>query len=368
MVNIIPSVEINDVEKNTFISTGYSSNVAVIGSFGIDDNTIKVFDSLNNAKKALKGETEPPSTALGYHALDYLFSASEPSKGIGSLLVANTTTTTEESALDYTLSPEKLADALALLDDEVFDILYIATEQMNITDLTSVATFIKAQYKKRKPLGLIVSVGTPTSEQQGQIKTAFKDLGAYKLITTPVHLREDTNPLSLANSAAWHTAYTAGLPVKQSETQKVYKDLQGNATKDIPGVNVEDYVSNGLFAQEISNRNKGITRCLHALTPTGRDLAVERIKNYMVNRLALREALGEQSNPATKDYISGLIEAEKLAAINNGIIKDMSYSLSYIATDELKLKCELVISNIITKVTADISLTYDTSIVEPQED
>ena len=85
-------------------------------------------------------------------------------------------------------------------------------------------------------------------------------------------------------------------------------------------------------------------------------MKIERVKNYIIKRLALSDVLGEDNNRVTKDYIKGLFEYERQLAMANNYLVDMEYTLKNITTDRVQANVKLYIADIIRVVELNVAL------------
>lgn len=352
-----PTTTVIDVEQTITRGGGMAGIVAVIGSFGIvSDNQIKSYNNIRTALAELKDEEGTVSEeAKGYHALEYLFSKHDNSLGVEEVLIINTTTS-DEGTKDYTLTNEKLADALDLLEDEHFNILYIADE-LDESKLTNIKTLRNTMYKNQFPWGLISAVKIESKEEIETINGIFKTGGAYKLVTTPKQLAGDAEPLNLINTAAWEAGYTAGKMVNESETGKTINNVIGVGTKDEYPALYQDILENGLHSQKIYNRRLKEVRVNNIKTPTGKDMAIERIKDFIVGDLALRDIYGDPNTKPTREGIGGMFSYKKDEYVRLGLIEDMDYDITACNDKCVKAELELFIPEVITEVRLFVKVT-----------
>lgn len=352
-----PTTTVIDVEQTITRGGGMAGIVAVIGSFGIvSDNQIKSYNNIRTALAELKDEAGTVSEeAKGYHALEYLFSKHDNSLGVEEVLIINTTTS-DEGTKDYTLTNEKLADALDLLEDEHFNILYIADE-LDESKLTNIKTLRNNMYKNQFPWGLISAVKIESKEEIETINGIFKTGGAYKLVTTTKQLTGDAEPLNLINTAAWEAGYTAGKMVNESETGKTINNVIGVGTKDEYPALYQDILENGLHSQKIYNRRLKEVRVNNIKTPTGKDMAIERIKDFIVGDLALRDIYGDPNTKPTREGIGGMFSYKKDEYVRLGLIENMDYDITACNNKCVKAELELFIPEVITEVRLFVKVT-----------
>lgn len=371
-----PKVIVTDVTKMDPRGYGNAGKIALIGAFPTDDISIKSYTSLADAQDELKGEYTPstiPAGCVSYGCLPYIFNSNNQSKGPEEVIIVNTNY--DADSLSYTIDNTALAAALLVLADEDFDILTIAdtlalgaSTTLN-TMFSTLHTFVLSMYRDQKPFGIVTSITIPDStDTDGDTKLAalkalFHDKGIYKLVTTPVHIKGDTSALSLAQSGCWHAAFTAGRPVNKSETGKLYEDLQGQDTKSLYPVSTtsgvidwENLVDAGLHTTKYRNRRLQTIQCINNMTPTGRDMKIERVKNYMVKTLSFVDVFGEDNNAPTLSYIKGLFEYEKKLAIDNNYLTDMDYEITHCNASCVKANLMLEIPDVIRTVKLNVAV------------
>jgi hypothetical protein len=281
--------------------------------------------------------------------------------------------------LSYTITNELLAAALLLLADEDFDILCIAdsidleaagaNSSVIVNPLwNTLKAFVDSQYRNQQPFGIITAINVDKTSATGDttlasFKLLFKDKGIYKAVTTPVHLKNDVNALSLAQSGCWHAAFTAGRTVNKSETGKIYKALQGNDTKSAFPITTasgkidwENLVDAGLHTTKYHNRRLKTVKCINNMTPAGWDMKVERVKNFIVKKLSFADVFGEDNNEPTIDFVKGLFEYEKELALKNNYITDMDYEITHCSKDCIKAKLYLEIPEVVKHVKLEVSV------------
>ena len=349
-----PTITVTDVENTVTRGGGMAGVVVIIGAFPTADATIRSYTNLRTALAELKGSVTPiPEEALGYHALPYLFNKDQ-GLGVEEVIIVNITTV--EAALNYDLTNEKLANALDLIKDEHFNILFVASV-LDDTKLTNIKKLRDDMYSNQLPWGLIAPVSAETSNEVEAISAIFKTGGAYKLITTQKQLTSDAEPLNLVNTAAWDVAYTAGQLVNVSETGKIIPGVTGLNTKeafpDLYGA-ILDW---GLHSMKVINRRLGLVITNNIKTPTGRDMALERIKDYIVGDLALRDIFGNPNIKPTYDYIKGMFKSRKQKYTDLGLIIDMKYDITACDLKCVKAELELFIPDIITAIKLFVKVT-----------
>ena len=366
-----PDVTVTDVEKIKTRTYGNAGKIALIGAFPTKTFQIDSFTKLEDAQAALKGDGVP-DTCVSYGCLDYIFNQDSQSKGAEEVIIVNTNY--GASTLSYSITNGLLAEALTTLADEDFDILTIADtitlgSEGTLNEMwTTLHTFMVSQYTNQKPAGIITSIFIDIEDTTGDtmlsaLNSLFSDKGVYKLVTTPVQIKNETTALSLAQSGCWHSAFTAGRPVNKSETGKIYKNLQGTDSKSqfpisstTGQIDWENLVDAGLHTMKYHNRRLNIIKCINNMTPVGWDMKVERVKNYMVKRLQFTDVFGEDNNDPTIDFVEGLFEYEKELALKNNYLTDMSYEITHCSSDCIRAKLYLEIPEVVRHVKMEVSV------------
>lgn len=366
-----PTVTVTDVDKIKTKTYGNAGKIALIGAFPTNAVQIASYTRCSDAKEALKTDTIPDE-CVSYGCLDYIFNQDSQSKGPEEVIIVNTNYNKE--TLSYTIDNGALANALNALTDEDFDILTIA-DTLNLgTGATlnsmwnTLHSFVVSQYTNQKPCGIITSVSIDSTNQNNEslltaFKTLFADKGIYKAVITPVWIKGDVSELTLAQSGCWHSAFTAGRPVNKSETGKIYKSLQGNDTKSIyplskesGAIDWEALMINGFHTTKYHNRRLMQVKCINNVTPTGMDMKIERVKNYIVKKLSFDDVFGEDNNEPTLDFVKGLFEYEKDLAISNKYLSDMTYEITQCSIDCIRAQLHLVIPDVVKQVHLDVSI------------
>ena len=395
---IEPTVEVYDVENVTPTPYGVAGKIALIGAFPSLTFNMGVFTDAGAAKNAVKGEykvpgddnpnkTVVPTDYTAFYCLDYIFSSNADSNGPESVLIVNTNY--DKLTLVTSTDNESLAAATQRLLDENFDILTIAepirvattaTKIVEETEveytilnpvLSTIKTFYNTMYRKQQGFGIIsgfdftgaTGLEGETVDIIGDFKKLFKgknDTAIYKAVSTKVKFNGAENSLNIAQSGCWHAAYTAGLNVNQSETNKEYAGLVGEVTKDNFPINAdisyEDLISNGFHTTKYSDRLTQKIKCINNVTPAGYDMKIERIKNYIVKRITASNYLGENNIGSTYDALEGMLETEKQIAISSDYLIDMIYEIVPVETDVAKIKLKLVIPDIFRKFILEVAV------------
>ena len=371
-----PDVVVTDVDKIKTKTYGDAGKIALIGAFPTTTFNIGSFTKLEDAQVAV-GANPIPEGCVSYDCLPYIFNQDNQSKGAEEVIIVNTNY--GASSLSYTITNELLSNALLTLADEDFDILTIAdtisleAEGANSSVIVNplwntLKAFVNSQYRNQQPFGIITAMTIDNTTTTGDttlasFKLLFNDKGIFKAVTTPVHIKTDTNALTLEQSGCWHAAFTAGRLVNKSETGKIYKNLIGEDSKSTFPLQTatgkldwENLLDAGLHTTKYHNRRLKIVKCINNMTPAGYDMKVERVKNYMIKRLNFTDVFGEDNNDPTIDFVKGLFEYEKELAIRNKYLTAMDYEITHCSQDCIKAKLFLEIPEVVKHVKVEVSV------------
>ena len=89
-------------------------------------------------------------------------------------------------------------------------------------------------------------------------------------------------------------------------------------------------------------------------------MKIERVKNYIIRRLALRDVLGEDNNNITRDFVKGLFEYEKQLAIQSNYLVDMDYQIKSIDAETIQAELKLYIADIVRVIKLNVELNIAT--------
>lgn len=387
LTNIEPHIEVYDVQSVSTVGYGNAGKIAVIGAFPSSTFKMDLFTRLDDAMEETKGEyklpndntienankTVVPTEYTAFYCLEYIFNNTRQSKGAESVLIVNTNY--GKSTLVQESSNTDIANACLLLAEEDFDILTIAEPIALATEVSSelvlnpkietLKSFVDSQFLAQKPFGIITGfdLTDAPSEVLSDFKNLFSDKGIYKAIATPVRINGDAEPLNIAQSGCWHSAFTSGRPVNKSETAKQYDGLIGENSKDefplSATITYKNLLDKGFHTTRYRNRRLSLIECLSNITPADYDMKIERVKNYIIKRLTLADALGEDNARVTRDYLKGLFEYERQLAIANNYLVDMEYSLIPVDTETIQAELKLYISDIVRviKLNVEVKIT-----------
>jgi len=343
-MGVIPEVIIKPTETKIITQPGMAGTIAVIGAFDSEESNLQAFKGLREAQEKLGVDKD----LMGCKILDKLF---QKGRGASSILAANITTINGETK-ETELTTAKLTAALDKLKGEKYDMLFIAAE-LEDAAVTMVKTFIDEEYDLQKPVGTILALKRNTVEAAETTVAQFKTGGLYGAITQEFTLLNGIQ-LSLIESAAYYCGYIAGLRVDESMTMSQLPDVI-NVTPEYNFSETED--GNKLVAAGVT-----ILRCIDRISnkfvvvnseqPCGRDLYIERTKDFIIRGLELETFLGDKNFSNTLTSIKSWIETKKQGFINTleGLL-DINYEV-----EKESAKCvnvyldSLVFAGIIEKI------------------
>ena len=382
-MNIEPHVEMHNVKKMKTSKYGQAGKMAVIGAFPTSTFKLGVFESMEEAQKAMLGEyklpddtsienaakTIVPDDFISFYCIEHCFIKNSATYGPEDVLFVNTNY--GKSTLVSNSTNEDIANACILLAEEEFDILTVAenvklatsqtVEEVTSTILNPVWKTLKdfndLQFLNQKPFGIITGIDFTGADDTilGLFKTLFKDQGIFKAVSTPVRYIGEENSLNIAQSGCWHAAFTAGRAVNLSETAKVYEDILGENTKDLyPTTNTtagaitwKKLLDNGFHTTKYKNRREHTIQCLSNITPADYDMKIERTRNYVLKRLVVADTLGDDNDEYAIEHVDGVFKYEKETAIENRLIKDMEYEFEKVDSETVKARVQMAINDII---------------------
>ena len=140
----------------------------------------------------------------------------------------------------------------------------------------------------------------------------------------------------------------------------MYEGVIGQNTKDDypigSAITYKNLLDNGFHTTRYRNRRLGLVECLSNITPADYDMKIERVKNYIIKRLALVDVLGDDNTRITRDYLKGLFEYEKQLAMANNYLVDMEYELLSVDSETIQAELKLYIADIVRVVKLNVEL------------
>lgn len=345
-----PKITVQE-EKVTVYDTvsSQASTIAVIGAF---DSEITALTNCETARAAHTsfGTTGTIGNFKGTDAIDGLF------YGASNLLVANITTWSDDETpvAQTTLTTEKLAAALAKLHNEEFDILFIADE-LSDTQQTTVSTWLDAEFEDKYCHGQVAQLSKSTAADYTTSVGKFNN-NVYYINTQSLTVNGAS--LNLNMSTAFICGLIAGLDVNASLTAKI-----------IPGVTAVspeyDTTSGQLGATLLSlnvpfiacrNRRNQTYYCVNSMLPDELDLYINRVRDYVLNRITAETYLGEPSSETTVNGVITLMEGVRQSCVSElGLLKNIVYHVEKTSSTCIDIIIDaLVFDGVIT----DINIHY----------
>ena len=343
-------VEEGVVTQANDTAPGMAGRIGIIGAFDSEVTDLTLVSDVTTAH-SIFGTTSTEGTFKGTDAIDLLFN------GASSLLIANITTWSDDTTpvASTTLTNEKLAAALDLLSHEEFDILFIA-EELSDAAQTIVSTWLDKEFKDKFAHGQVAQLQkSTTSAYETSIATFQK--GIYWICTQQYTYYG--NVLSLNRSAALMAGTIAGMRVNRSLTAKVIPGVT-SVTPEYTG----DYAAIGAKLLELNvpflkcrNRLNKTYYCVNSKLPDELDLYINRVRDYVINRIAVETFLGDINSDATIGGITNLVETVRYECVDVlGLLKDFEYRVEEASANCVNVILEkLVFDDVIT----EIRITYN---------
>ena len=319
---------------------GMASSIAVIGAFDSEVSDVTVVSNKESAH-AIFGTTETVDDFKGTDAIDGLF------YGASNLIVVNITTWSEDTP-STTITNEKLTAALANLKHEEFNLLFVADELADASQ-TLVSTWLDSEFEDKFAHGQVAQLQKSTAAAYATSIATFND--QINWITTQAY-----NGLSLNQSAALMAGYIASLGVNQSLTSKVIpviSSISPEYTTESGDIGAKLLELSVPFI-EVRNRNNSSYICVNSELPNGLDLYINRVRDYVINRLEAEVILGEQSSDATIETAHTIAETVKKECVDDlKLLKDIEYHIEKVSAKVVKIALDaLVFDDVI--ITVDI--------------
>ena len=315
----IPKVQVYEENVTVYDNEpGQASRIAVIGAF---DSEVTALTSVTTARTAhsIFGTTETVGNFKGTDDIDLLF------VGASELLVCNITTWSGTTA-ETTLTTAKLQAALAKLENEEFDILFIA-EDLADASQTIVSEWLDKEFQNKYCHGQIIQMSRATaSAYTDSIATINNNV--YYINTQSLTVKG--TQLNLNQSTAYIAGLIASMDVNRSLTAKVIPDVSGVSPEYITE---QGELGNTLLNLNIPfiacrNRNKNVYYCVNSMLPDGLDLYINRVRDYVINRIAVETYLGEINSALTIAGIETIVETVREKCVNElNLLEDINYTI-----------------------------------------
>lgn len=342
------------VEEGTVTTTeptpGMASRIAVIGAFDSEVTDLTNVSSVTTAH-SIFGTSTTYGTFKGTDVIDLLFN------GASNLLVANITTWTdaETPVPETVLTNEKLNLALSKLKNEEFDILFIA-EELSDASQTIVSSWLDTEFKAKFAHGQVAQLQKNTAAAYEESIATFNKNVYWINNQTYTYNGEE---LDLNRSTAMICGLIAGMMVNQSLTAKIIP----NVTKVTPEYTTESGDIGAKLLElnvpflKCRNRSNKTHYCVNSQLPNGLDLYINRVRDYIINRIAVETMLGEINSDKTIEGISTIVENIRYQAIDVlGLLKNFEYRVEKETSSCVNVILErLVFDGIIT----EIKITYN---------
>ena len=329
---------------------GMASKIGIIGAFDSEVTDLTLVSNTTTAH-SIFGTTTTEGTFKGTDAIDLLFT------GASSLLVANITTWSDDETPvpSTTITNAKLEAALELLTHEEFDLLFIADELSDAAQ-TIVSTWLNKEFKDKYAHGQVAQLQKGTAAAyETSIATYQKNL--YWLCTQQYTYYGEL--LSLNRSAALMAGLIAGMMVNRSLTAKIIPDVTG-VTPEYKGTN--QTIGDKLLELNVPflkcrNRSTRTHYCVNSKLPDGLDLYINRVRDYIINRIAVETYLGEINSEASIEGISNIVENIRYQCVDVlGLLKDFEYTVKKESATCVNVILEkLIFDDVIT----EIKITYN---------
>ena len=339
-----PEVQVFLKKTQLLNKPGVANRIAVIGAFDTEETDPRLFTTVDDAQTNFGDDTSFNACAV----VPYLF------YGASSLLCVNTTTWTgtgAEKTADKTLTTAKLADALAKIKGEDFDILFVAE---NITDafLPIITAFCDECFRIKMPVGYTASL-TGATTAANVATAALAGEHSYGLNTQQLGVN-GSDPLSVLLSTAYYTALIASMNVGNTMTMKVADGVTSISPELTfeTGSDGKVLLEAGITTFKCQDRGSGRYVVVNSEQPNGFDLYVNRVRNFVVKQFALHQFLGDRNNPKSLNQIEQEIDRVKNICVNTmDLLEDITYKVEKKNATCVDIYIDsLVFAGIITKI------------------
>ena len=104
------------------------------------------------------------------------------------------------------------------------------------------------------------------------------------------------------------------------------------------------------------NRRNNNYICVNSELPNGLDLYINRVRDYVLNRISVETQLGEPSNDITIDGIENIVENTKHMCVEElGLLEDIIYHIEKVSATEIDVIIDKMVFN---GVVTDIKIHY----------
>lgn len=297
-----PKVEViknsTDIQQ---VSNGMASRIAIVGAFDSIVSDLTVVTDKTTAH-SIFGTTDVVDNFKGTDAIDFLF------YGATELLVANVTTWSDDETPvpSTTITNEKLDTALAKLHHEEFDILFIAEDLADVSQVI-VTKWLSDEFKDKYCHGQIIQLNRSSGAEYATSVGTLGDNTYY--INTQQFNYLGTN-LSLNQSTAYMAGLIASMGVNRSLTAKTIPNIQGISPEYLTTAGELGAKLLELNIPFIKAKNRRLDEyiCVNSRMPNELDLYINRTRDYVINRIAVESYLGEINNERTVEGIHNIVD------------------------------------------------------------
>lgn len=320
-----PKVQVYKVDNPIQQKPGMAGQVALIGAFDITDTDPILVSNLDEAYSKLGSDKNYD----GVKCLEPLF------KGASSILAVNITTKSgsgQEETIVTDITTENLALALSKIKNEKFNTIYIAGL---LTDafLPIITAFCDQRLLNKMPVGFGYAINRSTLGEYTTTASLFGDYSYGGVCGQQFTIKNAREPLSLIESGAYWTGLVSGLNVGNSMTKKIVDGVTAVTPELLFEVVKEGYsgldlLQLGLTTFECFDRENRTFVCVNSEQPNGLDLYINRVRDYVINEMALHNYLGERNRSVTIGQIEQELDRVKDKCVNTlDLLSDIEYNV-----------------------------------------
>ena len=348
MTAVVPKIDVSMKKAPKVINPGMASKIAVIGAFDTTRTDVVYCESLSEAYTELGNDT----TYKGCSCLDKLF------LGASSIIAANITTESSGTR-STTLTTTNLTNALAKIEGEEFDMLFIA-EDMEDAAITIVKTFLESTFEMKFPSGYVL--GVTRANKAAYLTTASK-VGdfCYGMITQ--QFTADSTQLSIVDSAAYYCGLLATMNVSRSMTMKTIDGVTA-VSPELTFVTGSDglaLLQAGVTTVKCQDRLNKRFVVVNSEQPNGYDLYINRVRDYVVRQFSLHQFLGEKNRQATLNEIEQELDRVKDSCVNSlQLLEDIEFHVEKKNANCVDINItRLLFAGIITEINVYITVEVE---------
>lgn len=312
----IPKVKFYLKKTQLINRPGMSGKIAIVGAFDSLETSPQLFNTVGEAQQTFGTD----DTYNGCAVVPYLF------KGGAESLLAVNITTESEGTRSKTITTTNLAEALAKIKGEEWDILFIA-EPLTDTFIPIINAYVQECFELKYPCGYIGAL-TGASVSANVTSAGLVNDWCYGLNTQSFTVDGET--LSVLESTAYYTGLVAGMNVGNTMTYKSIKNVTG-VSPELSFENGGDgktLLEAGILTVKCANRSEGTYIVMNSELPNGLDLYINRTRDYIVKEMSLHQFLGEKNREATLDEIKQELDRIKEMCVNTlDLLEDINYTV-----------------------------------------